>query len=129
MPLIKIHTARGRGREEIDALLDAIHEAMVAAFKVPERDRYQILMEHEPTHIRALDTGLSIQRSAAFVLLEVVSRPRTRDEKMNFYAGVCAALEARCGIAPSDVMITFVINSDDDWSFGLGRAQFVTGDL
>jgi hypothetical protein len=38
-------------------------------------------------------------------------------------------LEAVCGIAPSDVLVTFVTNTDEDWSFGLGRAQFLTGEL
>ena len=38
-------------------------------------------------------------------------------------------LERSCGVAPSDVMISMVENSDEDWSFGLGRAQFLTGEL
>jgi len=27
------------------------------------------------------------------------------------------------------VVVSFVENGDEDWSFGLGRAQFLTGDL
>jgi hypothetical protein len=27
------------------------------------------------------------------------------------------------------VMVTIVENNDEDWSFGLGRAQFLTGGL
>ena len=38
-------------------------------------------------------------------------------------------LEKQCGIAPSDVMMNFVICTDEDWSFGLGRAQFLTKEL
>lgn len=30
---------------------------------------------------------------------------------------------------PSDVMISFVENADEDWTFGNGCAQFVLGDL
>ncbi|MGL5687640.1 MAG: tautomerase family protein, partial [Weissella cibaria] len=30
---------------------------------------------------------------------------------------------------PQDVMINLVSNTDEDWSFGLGKAQFLTGDL
>jgi hypothetical protein len=26
-------------------------------------------------------------------------------------------------------VVSFVENGDEDWSFGLGRAQFLTGDL
>lgn len=106
MPLLKIHVLKGRTPEEIDRLLDATHEAMVASFKVPSRHRYQILTEHEPSHLRALDTGLDLPRTGRFLLLERC-----------------------CGIARSDVMISFTQNSDEDWSFGNGRAQFLTGEL
>jgi hypothetical protein len=29
----------------------------------------------------------------------------------------------------SDVVVSIVTNSDEDWSFGNGRAQFLTGEL
>ncbi|MQB46123.1 tautomerase family protein [Rhizobium sp. ICMP 5592] len=129
MPLMKFHVLKGRSSQEIDQLLDAAHEAMVAAFKVPDRDRYQILVEHEHTHMRALDTGLGIARTDKFVLLEVVSRPRDKEQKVAFYRDLCDRLESECRIAPSDVMISFTLNEDEDWSFGNGRAQFLTGEL
>jgi hypothetical protein len=102
---------------------------MVQAFKVPERDLYQILNEHEASHFRALDTGLDIPRTDRFVMLEVITRPRTRAEKVGFYDRLCTVLSKKCGIASSDVMVSVVQNTDDDWSFGLGRAQFLTGEL
>jgi hypothetical protein len=42
---------------------------------------------------------------------------------------VVQELEKSCGIAPSDVMMNMVTCTDEDWSFGLGRAQFLTGEL
>lgn len=129
MPLLKIHTHRGRSEAENTLLLDAAHQAMLAAFDVPERDRYQLLFEHEPTHFRALDTGLDFERTQKFVLVEVVSRPRSRVEKLAFYESLANELQRGCGIPPSDLMVSFVENSDEDWSFGGGNAQFVTGDL
>jgi Tautomerase enzyme len=41
MPLLRIDAIEGRSAAELKELLDAIHCAMLAAFKVPERDRYQ----------------------------------------------------------------------------------------
>jgi hypothetical protein len=38
-------------------------------------------------------------------------------------------LQQKCGIAPSDVMVSIVENTDADWSFGNGEAQFLTGKL
>lgn len=129
MPLLKLHTYKGRSQADNELLLNAAHQAMLAAFKVPERDRYQLLFEHEPTHLRALDTGLGFERTEKFVLVEVVSRRRGKTEKLAFYEGLANELQRRCGILPSDLMISFVENNDEDWSFGGGAAQFVTRQL
>ncbi|WP_087003454.1 tautomerase family protein [Rhizobium sullae] len=129
MPLIKLHIQKGRSEAEVELLLDMVHEVMLSAFSVPERDRYQLVFEHQASHFRALDTGLGFERTQNFVLVEVVSRPRSRTEKLSFYQGLAAQLEEKCGISASDIMVSFVENTDDDWSFGAGVAQFVTGEL
>ena len=46
MPLIRIDALAGRSPEQIKTLLDAAHRAILSAFKVPERDRYQVYQEH-----------------------------------------------------------------------------------
>jgi phenylpyruvate tautomerase PptA (4-oxalocrotonate tautomerase family) len=129
MPLLRFDMIEGRTDEELKALLDAAHRAMLAAFKVPERDRYQIVHTHKPGHMIVEDTGLGIPRTGKVVVVTVTSRPRTREQKEAFYRLLCEELERSCAIAPSDVMVSIVENTDDDWSFGLGRAQFLTGDL
>lgn len=129
MPLMRFDVIEGRSPSEMATLLDAAHRAMVEAFKVPERDRYQIVHEHPPGQFIVQDTGLDIPRTRDVVVVSVTSRPRTRAMKEAFYAGLCRELQARCGIAPSDVMVSIVTNSDEDWSFGHGRAQFLTGEL
>jgi hypothetical protein len=50
-------------------LLDAIHCAMLAAFKVPERDRYQIVQDHPAEEMKIEDTGLGIPRPLVLVVL------------------------------------------------------------
>ena len=75
------------------------------------------------------DTGLDIFRKAGFVFIQVTTRPRTREMKELFYRLAVEEIEKACGIAPSDVMINFVTVGDEDWSFGRGRAQFLTGEL
>lgn len=129
MPLLKFHVIQGRSPQEVELLLDTAHDAMLAAFGVPDRDRYQVVSEHMPSHFRALDTGLGISRTEKFVLLEVLSRPRPKEQKVYFYQELCSRLERVCGISHSDVMVSFVTNSDEDWSFGNGQAQFLTGEL
>ena len=102
---------------------------MLAAFKVPERDRYQIVHEHKPSRLIVEDTGLGIPRTDKVVFLQVTSRPRGRAPKEAFYRLLVEELERSCGIAPSDVVVSIVENTDEDWSFGHGRAQFLTGEL
>ena len=129
MPLLRFDLIEGRDDEEIQTLLDAAHRAMLAAFKVPERDRYQIVHQHKPEQMIVEDTGLDIPRTEKVVMLQVTSRPRTREQKETFYRLLCEELEKACGVAPSDVMVSIVENTDEDWSFGRGRAQFLTGEL
>lgn len=129
MPLLRVDLYQGRTDEEIKRLLDALHGAMLAAFKVPVRDRYQIVHEHKASRMIMEDTGLDIPRTEKFVMIQVTTRPRSREMKETFYRLVVDALETQCGIAPSDVMVNMVTCTDEDWSFGLGRAQFLTGEL
>jgi hypothetical protein len=129
MPLLRFDLIEGRSKSELKALLDAAHRAMLAAFKVPERDRYQIVHEHRRSRMIVEDTGLPIPRSADVVVLQVTTRPRGREAKELFYRLLVEELEKSCGIAPSDVMVSMVENTDEDWSFGYGRAQFLTGEL
>ena len=129
MPLIRFDLYQGRSDQELKTLLDTAHRVMVEAFKVPERDRYQIVTEHRPSRMIAEDTGLGIPRTENFVMIQITTRPRSREMKETFYKRMAEELHTHCGIAPSDVMMSFVTNTDDDWSFGLGRAQFLTKEL
>ena len=129
MPLLIFHVVEGRSPNEIAALLDATHRAVLDTFHVPLRDRYQIVHEYKPSHVRFEDTGLGIARSDKFVLLQVMTRPHPTEQKTAFYKNLCDELQRSCNISPADVMVSIVSNTDDDWSFGLGRAQFLTGEL
>ena len=42
MPFITIDAVEGRTQPEVTTLLDAVHRAVVKAFHVPVRDRYQV---------------------------------------------------------------------------------------
>ena len=129
MPLLSFDLIAGRSENQIKRILDVTHEVTVNAFNVPKRDRYQIVREHAPSRMIVEDTGLGIVRTANMLVLQVTTRPRSRAMKQAFYGSLVEKLEAQCGIAPSDVIVTFVTNTDEDWSFGLGRAQFLTGEL
>jgi hypothetical protein len=129
MPLVIFDIVKGRSADQIAAMLDAAHAAMLESFGVPARDRYQIVNEHDRSHLMVQDTGLGIERTRDVTIVRVITRPRTKEQKTAFYRVLTQRLQAHCGIARSDVVISRVVNDDEDWSFGQGRAQFLTGEL
>lgn len=129
MPLIRFDVIEGRDKESLRNLLDASHRAMVKAFGVPERDRYQIVHQHPAHELIIEDTGLGFERSENLVIVSVTSKQRTDEQKQNFYKLLVQELGESCGIEPNDIMVSIVTNGAADWSFGFGEAQFLTGKL
>jgi len=129
MPMLKFNIIEGRTDEQVRALLDAAHQAMVQAFDVPVTDRYQSVTQHRQGELIVEDTGLGYTRTKDVVLLTAVSRKRTESQKIEFYRQLVDNLQTKCGISPDDVIVSIVENDDADWSFGRGRAQFITKDL
>ncbi|WP_342044100.1 tautomerase family protein [Bacillus sp. OTU530] len=129
MPLIRFDVIEGRDKESLKSLLDASHRAIVKAFGVPERDRYQIVHQHPAHELIIEDTGLGFGRSENVVIISVTSKQRTEEQKQNLYKLLVQELGESCGIEPNDIMVSIVTNGDADWSFGFGEAQFLTGKL
>jgi phenylpyruvate tautomerase PptA (4-oxalocrotonate tautomerase family) len=128
MPFLRVDAYEGRSNEQVKELLDAIHRAIVSAFGVPLRDRYQVYQEHSEPHLIVQDTGLGIDRTKNVVFIGITSRQRTEQQKTTLYTKLVEELKA-CGIEQNDIVVSIVTNSDADWSFGKGRAQFLTGEL
>ncbi|MEM6052289.1 tautomerase family protein [Erwinia sp. P7711] len=129
MPLLQFDVIQGRSESEMRTLLDAAHRAVLTAFKVPQRDRYQIVHENKAYQMVFEDTGLGLTRTDNLVMVRVFTSPRSDEQKQFFMAELCRELKESCGISGSDVMISFITNSKGDWSFGNGVAQYMTGDL
>jgi Tautomerase enzyme len=62
------------------------------------------------------------------VFIGITSRQRTEAQKTTLYRKLVEELNA-CGVEQNDIVVSIVTNSDADWSFGNGRAQFLTGEL
>lgn len=129
MPLFRFDVTDTRTDDQIATLLDAAYAAQTEALDTVEGDRYQVVHAHPRAHLRIEDTGLGIARSDAFVLIQVTTSPRSQEEKTKLYELLVRNLERDAGIAPTDVMVSIVENTKGDWSFGHGRAQYLTGEL
>ena len=128
MPFVRVDAYAGRSQEQVKNLLDAIHRAVLSAFGVPRRDRYQVYQEHPAANFIVQDTGLNIERTRKVVFITITSRQRTERQKTTLYNKLVEELKT-CDIEPNDIVVSIVTNTDADWSFGNGRAQFLTGEL
>jgi phenylpyruvate tautomerase PptA (4-oxalocrotonate tautomerase family) len=128
MPLVRIDVQAGRSPEQMRRIADAVQEVMLAEFAAPPRDRYQIITEHPVGHIIAEDTGLGIERTDGVVVVQIFQQGRSQQQKVAAYAALAERL-AECDVLPGDLIVSVVGNKPEDWSFGHGRAQFLTGEL
>jgi phenylpyruvate tautomerase PptA (4-oxalocrotonate tautomerase family) len=126
MPLVSIDVLEGRPRDQLDQICDAVAQAMVELLDVPERDRFQIVTEHQPAGLR-FDRGyLDIDRTDSFVLVRItLSSGRSTEAKRAFYARLAELLSDRIELRPEDLAIMLVENEREDWSFGRGQASYL----
>ena len=126
MPLLEIDLLEGRSGAELDAILDAVHEAMVAELDVPQRDRFQIVTERSPRRLRFDPNYLDIDRDEGFVLIRItLAAGRTTDAKQAFYSRLAELLAERIGMRTENLAVVMIENGREDWSFGRGRASYV----
>ncbi|QKX64453.1 uncharacterized protein TRUGW13939_11627 [Talaromyces rugulosus] len=130
MPLVKIDLIKGaRFSKELKQLADVVQEVMLKHFNAPERDRYQIITQHEPYELICEDTNLGLNRSNKLVILQIFQQGRNSEQKKATYKALHARLSEVCGLRGEDLIISCAENTKADWSFGMGEAQFLTGKL
>jgi 4-oxalocrotonate tautomerase len=126
MPLVEIDLLEGRSEAEIDAISDAVHEAMVAVLDVPQRDRFQIISERRRGRLRFDPNYLDIERDEQFLLIRItLSAGRKTHAKQAFYHRVAELLADRIGMRAENLSVVMVENEREDWSFGHGRASYL----
>jgi phenylpyruvate tautomerase PptA (4-oxalocrotonate tautomerase family) len=129
MPLVRIDVQTGRTPAQLRRLADVVQEVMLDVFAAPPRDRYQIITEHPVGHIIAEDTGLGLERSEGVTVVQIFQQGRSVEQKKAAYAQLASRLDAECDVRPQDLIVSVTANERADWSFGLGRAQFLEGEL
>lgn len=126
MPLVRIdHSDARTNSSEIAA---AIHDAIVSVYGIPARDRFQVITSRPATTIVAEDAGLGFDRTDPVIVQIFTQRGRSTAMKQALYAAIAESLGG-VGVAPEDVFIGYVENGPEDWSFGFGTAQYLTGEL
>lgn len=129
MPLVRIDINRGRPEEQIRQISDAIHAAILAEYRIPERDLFHIVTQHDGGEIRAQDAGLGFERTDDVVMIQIFTQGgRTQEAKSALFARIAGSLE-EIGVEGVNVFIGYVENGPGDWSFGFGRSQYMNGEL
>lgn len=129
MPLVRIDVQTGRTTAALRQIADIVQDVMLDVFAAPPRDRYQVITEHPVGHIIAEDTGLGLERTDGVTVIQIFQQGRTPKQKQAAYEQLAARLEAAGLVRPQDLIVSVMANERADWSFGLGRAQFLTGEL
>ena len=127
MPLVRIDVLPGRTPDQLNAIGDGVHRALVEAIGIPEADRFQVIAQHAPGSLVYDPAYLGIQRTAGVVFVQVtMTAGRTLEQKRALYAAVVRNLAAQPGVRPEDVFIDLVEVLKENWSFGNGVAQYAT---
>ncbi len=124
MPFARISLHKGKSADYLQALSNALHEALVEAFDVPTADRFQVIHQHEIGELIFDANYLGGPRSADFVLIAITAgRQRATLTKQRFYRRLVEGLERAIGLNPEDVMVVITTTLTDEWSFGGGRGN------
>lgn len=126
MPLVQIDLRQGKPASYTQAIGNAVHQAMIEHLNVPQRDHFQVIREHETSHLIYNPNYLNVERTDDIVLIQItLSTGRTTEQKQAFYTRLAGLLQENPGMRPQDVTIVLVENTREDWSFGNGEAQYL----
>ena len=110
MPLVKVSLLKGKSKEEKEALLDAVHAALIEAFKIPENDRNQRIFEFEPENF-----DIPEGKTSNFTLIEMDVFPgRSLDAKRKLYQTIVQNLK-ELDIQSNDILIILNEPPLDNW--------------
>jgi phenylpyruvate tautomerase PptA (4-oxalocrotonate tautomerase family) len=125
MPLVKIFLRKGKSREYVRSVADAVHEALVAQANVPADDRFHIIDELDEHALIAHPSYAGAMRSNDLIIIEItLNAGRTVEIKKNLYADIARRLGEAVDVRADDVLVSLVEVSKENWSFGGGRATY-----
>ena len=125
MPLTRVALRRGKSAEYKRAVLDGIYEAMRETFRVPEDDRFMLIDEYDNENILYSASYPGIPHSDDLLIIQLtVNDTRTVDQKKALYASIVEKLSSNPGVRQEDVLINLVEVAKENWSFGIGVAQY-----
>jgi phenylpyruvate tautomerase PptA (4-oxalocrotonate tautomerase family) len=97
--------------------MQAVHAALIEAFGIPEDDRTQRLIEHDPENFE-IEPG----HSGKYTLIEITAFPgRSSTAKRDLYKTITTKL-GEVGIPPNDILIVLHEPPMQNWGIRGGRS-------
>jgi phenylpyruvate tautomerase PptA (4-oxalocrotonate tautomerase family) len=125
MPLARISLRQGKPPAYRKAILEGLYLAMRETFNVPEGDRFMTVSEHDEDGFAYGENYLGIRSSEDLVIIQLtVSNTRPVEQKKKLYRKIVERLTENPGLRPEDIFINLVEVLPENWSFGLGEAQY-----
>lgn len=119
MPSALVEVRRQYTQDDEVAILDAVHDALVAAFQIPQGDRNLRLVVHE-SHRFACHPRLTQPEYFTLVTIDCFAG-RSVQAKRNLYAEIVQRL-ARFGIPSDHITITVRDIPAENWGLRGGQA-------
>lgn len=119
MPSATIEIRRSCTPVEEVALIDAVHDSLVAAFRIPEQDKHVRLVAHEP-HRFAVPPTLASPELYTAVVIDCFAG-RSVEAKRALYAAVVERFAA-LGVPADHVTITLRESPLENWGIRGGQA-------
>lgn len=122
MPLVRVTTQSEKTTTSRQRIGAAIHRAMIETIDIPEKDRFQIFekaaLSYDPDY-------LGVSRSNNLIIIQIMLAPgRSLEKKRALYRRVADLVAAAESINQDDIFINLVECPAENWSFGLGLAQY-----
>ncbi len=125
MPLVRISLMKGKTDEFRQMVGEVVYQAMVDTMKVPAKDNFQIITEHDSHSLIYDSTYLDIQRTDGIIVIQItLNEGRTVELKKLLYLTIAEQLHKGLDIRREDILINLVEVKKENWSFGNGIAQY-----
>jgi len=126
MPFVRISLKKGKNKEFRKALSNSVHQALISAFKIPEKDKFQVIAEHEEENIIYPDSYLGIKHTSNIIYIVIILKAgRSTEMKETLYQHIVNNIADSTNHDKGDILITLTENSTENWSFGNGKAQLI----
>jgi 4-oxalocrotonate tautomerase len=122
MPLQRIDLAAGRTPAQ-RAIADAVHRALVEATGVPEKDRFQTVVQHDADSMIFAPEYLGVRHQSPIFVQVTFNSGRTLEQKQRLYQRMAELLK-EAGVPPNELIVGLVEVTKENWSFGDGVAQY-----